>query len=615
MSNQLGNISDNLNRLTSTAGGGKTISYYPNGNINVKSDVGTYQYGTAPHAVSSITLAPDSQAGTIDEIENTSYNRVSKLTLNSTTIKELHFTYNPDNQRNKMQYFEGVTPKKTTYYAGSYEKVVHNGSAIEEYDYIYTPEGLSAIVKQAGGTTTMYYVNTDYLGSIRTITKADKTVQTRYTYDAWGVQTTTFGTGITTRGYTGHEHIAEFGLINMNARMYDPVLGRFLEIDPYVANNTYSQDFNRYSYARNNPFRYTDPTGEHPLLIAAFIGGFINLAMNDHKADNFWQKLGYFAVGAAAGALSFGAGAGISSALAAGPSFIGGALVGGGAGFTSGFTTGLGNGLIQGQNFSDALWGGIQGGVMGGLTGGAIGGVAGGINSVVHGGNFWTGSGATFEQVAQVPSNSNSVTVGEGMEYSNKYAKDFSDAHFGKEIKGLNELYADRVPNGYQRVGDYVQNIKTGDYVDGIARYLGVGKGGTDVYLFKSAFTDPMKLYMTMGHEYVHIGINVYYGKNVIHNKSEAAAYPPDVIVAWPSYKPYARTCGTVAIIDDINYDLTKVDQDGTLTYGIKFSDYGLVYPVTINDVINKDNIPKFVELWEAMSDAGVTAGLGRFSC
>lgn len=34
------------------------------------------------------------------------------------------------------------------------------------------------------------------------------------------------------RGYTGHEHLTQFGLINMNARLYDPALGRFLSPDP-----------------------------------------------------------------------------------------------------------------------------------------------------------------------------------------------------------------------------------------------------------------------------------------------------------------------------------------------------------------------------------------------
>ncbi|MDR1226846.1 MAG: hypothetical protein LBK47_08125 [Prevotellaceae bacterium] len=45
-------------------------------------------------------------------------------------------------------------------------------------------------------------------------------------------------------GFTGHEHLPEFGLINMNARLYDPLLGRFLSPDPYVANAGYLPDFN-----------------------------------------------------------------------------------------------------------------------------------------------------------------------------------------------------------------------------------------------------------------------------------------------------------------------------------------------------------------------------------
>jgi len=64
------------------------------------------------------------------------------------------------------------------------------------------------------------------------------------------------------RGYTGHEHMDMFGLINMNGRMYDPIIGRMLSPNPYVPNGTYTQDFNRYMYARNNPLSYIDPDGE-----------------------------------------------------------------------------------------------------------------------------------------------------------------------------------------------------------------------------------------------------------------------------------------------------------------------------------------------------------------
>ncbi|MDO5666030.1 MAG: polymorphic toxin type 23 domain-containing protein, partial [Bacteroidia bacterium] len=77
------------------------------------------------------------------------------------------------------------------------------------------------------------------------------------------------------RGYTGHEHLPWFGLVNMNARLYDPVLGRFLNPDPYVQMPDFTQNFNRYSYVLNNPLKYTDPTGEKmwPWLLGEVLTG------------------------------------------------------------------------------------------------------------------------------------------------------------------------------------------------------------------------------------------------------------------------------------------------------------------------------------------------------
>lgn len=63
------------------------------------------------------------------------------------------------------------------------------------------------------------------------------------------------------RGYTGHEHLTWFGLINMNARLYDPVLGRFLSPDPFVQMPDFTQNFNRNSYCLNNPLVYVDENG------------------------------------------------------------------------------------------------------------------------------------------------------------------------------------------------------------------------------------------------------------------------------------------------------------------------------------------------------------------
>ncbi|HEU0225598.1 MAG TPA: RHS repeat-associated core domain-containing protein, partial [Steroidobacteraceae bacterium] len=66
--------------------------------------------------------------------------------------------------------------------------------------------------------------------------------------------------GITRRGFTGHEHLDAVGLIHMNGRVYEPVAGRFLSVDP-IRIRGLPQDSNPYSYGWNNPIRIVDPSG------------------------------------------------------------------------------------------------------------------------------------------------------------------------------------------------------------------------------------------------------------------------------------------------------------------------------------------------------------------
>lgn len=90
-----------------------------------------------------------------------------------------------------------------------------------------------------------------------------------YSYGAWGRRrnhTNWDYSGATvptfiTRGYTSHEHIEEVGLINMNGRVYDPLIGLFLSPDPFVQYTGEALNYNRYSYVMNNPLKYTDPSG------------------------------------------------------------------------------------------------------------------------------------------------------------------------------------------------------------------------------------------------------------------------------------------------------------------------------------------------------------------
>jgi RHS repeat-associated protein len=73
----------------------------------------------------------------------------------------------------------------------------------------------------------------------------------------------------TLRGFTGHEMLDDVGLVHMNARIYDPQLGRFLQADSEVENDA-TQGLNRYSCCLNNPLSLTDPTGYRSKALGIF---------------------------------------------------------------------------------------------------------------------------------------------------------------------------------------------------------------------------------------------------------------------------------------------------------------------------------------------------------
>lgn len=162
----------------------------------------------------------------------------------------------------------------------------------------------------------------DHLGSVAVITDEMGSVVERLAYDAWGKRRHPNGaddptgsiTSQTTKGFTGHEHIASVGLINMNARIYDPQLGRFMAADPMVENLYLSQILNRYSYVGNNPLSFTDPTGNSFLSdlwkqdwFRQIVAFFVSNAINDPEivgipglADSTTRAV---VAGAAAGAI------------------------------------------------------------------------------------------------------------------------------------------------------------------------------------------------------------------------------------------------------------------------------------------------------------------------
>jgi len=273
--------------------------------------------------------------------------------------------------------------------------------SIHVHDFTDSPHDI--LVNNWGTSLTMYYVHKDYLGSISAITDATGNLVESLSYDPWGrrrkaTDWTDYNV-IFDRGFTGHEHLPQFGLINMNGRVYDPFLARFLSPDPFVQAPNYTQNFNRYSYAFNNPLKYTDPD------------------MNWNNVDNFWQGLGYFGIGAGAGALAAGIGAGFGTLVAGSGSFgfmsasgltaagvIPGAAAGSTAGFTSGLVTGTGNSLMQGEKLKQSVGNGLKSGAWGFTIGGVTGGLFGGYQAHRLGNNILTGNpvGGRFGNIPEL---------------------------------------------------------------------------------------------------------------------------------------------------------------------------------------------------------------------
>jgi RHS repeat-associated protein len=307
-------VYDALNRLkTSTVAGqaAKGTDYDEVGSIVLKSGVGMYGYNTAgagsvrPHAVSWIT-------GTVAGITNPTLqyddngNLVSGLgrayvwtsfdmpvsidkQVSGSAVERTAFLYGAehDRVRQTVSPVSGGTvgaPTTTIWYGGAIEKEIDtaaNTTTIRTYmlgalGFIEEKISGTALAATVSGTRNVMYQLTDHLGSVIAVVDQSQTVLQRMSYDPWGRRRNADGSDDTGpqwgslknnedhRGYTGHESLDRLGLVHMNARLYDPLLGRHTSADPTVPDPGNAQAFNRYSYVLNNALAFTDPTGLDP---------------------------------------------------------------------------------------------------------------------------------------------------------------------------------------------------------------------------------------------------------------------------------------------------------------------------------------------------------------
>lgn len=317
---------DNLDRLQKINGPfAKNKNYDSYGRTTSDTRIGSYLYqsGSKRYQLKEINLNPTGvntyRNTATQKITYNAYKKPVEVFVNSGG--RVSFEYGPMRNRVQAWYGGSQSNKSQRRYHKLYSsiipaEIVHDKQQ-NRYKYVFFKGGdaytapVARIEKITGGSSdggATYHLQRDYLGSILNITKqngsgtsASGVLEERRQFGAWGTVdrfwsrtagTTMNHSSILDRGYTGHEHFFEVGLIHMNGRMYDSQLGRFMSPDNYIQNPYSTQNYNRYSYVLNNPLMYNDPSGEtyeDPTegggdeIPGSVIGGAIATAINSGR--------------------------------------------------------------------------------------------------------------------------------------------------------------------------------------------------------------------------------------------------------------------------------------------------------------------------------------------
>ncbi len=277
---------DNRDRLTDHYRGQaqvEHIDYTPDGSGNIESLAGLGSYAYNP--VSNRPAHMPSSAGNINLLFD------SRDTGNVTTrlagaSSAQTFTHDATGQTTRIgingvpnavelkYHTSGERASKTSggrrvRYSGDYERETTSVAADTEHRYrIYTPFGPMGEIVRGNDDTELSrtYWHKDLLGSPEVLSSGGGVLH-RQKFSAFGLsnnptwESSNPAVRRVRRGYTGHEHDPETGLVNMGARLYDNVTARFMTPDPTVQVPSWTQSWNRFSYAWNSPHNWVDPTG------------------------------------------------------------------------------------------------------------------------------------------------------------------------------------------------------------------------------------------------------------------------------------------------------------------------------------------------------------------
>jgi RHS repeat-associated protein len=176
---------------------------------------------------------------------------------NGSAISLTQFVYDGDGSRVLQLLPDG----SQTAYASALEVTITGTQRITK---TYYSAGSQLIAMRQFTTPTssvLYFLHSDHLGSTSLTTDQNGNALTRQLYDAWGNVRYVSGPMPTDIGFTGQRLDNSTGLMYYRARYYAQGLGRFISADTIVPDGRNPQSLNRFSYTRNNPLKYIDPTG------------------------------------------------------------------------------------------------------------------------------------------------------------------------------------------------------------------------------------------------------------------------------------------------------------------------------------------------------------------
>ncbi len=396
---------DNLNRLTgvtATKSGASlagTHTYDALGNMtktwdNYWRNIKYGENSLPPHKVSSVSYTSSAISGR-PAVTFDSYRMPTHIEQGDYAYD---IEYRPDHRRCRTKSYKSGKVTCRKYYLTNYEKEVYASGVNREIHYLYGGNGLAGIYVRTDGKDTLFAAVTDRQNSLTAVMDVATGKVEKFSYKPWGMRRNpaNWSENVVTdyparfsRGYCMHEHLPQFGLINMGGRVFHERTNQFLSADPYRQAPESWLNCNRFGYCMNNPVMYSDPDGEIliPILIAAAISAGVNVGIKAyngqlHSAGDVAKALGW-------GALAGGVGGfiGVTAApILAGGGFFAGFVTGTVCAFESTLIQSLGNHLSFGDPMiSNAAL------AFNSLIGGLTCGIGNGIMAKIGGRNFWSG--------------------------------------------------------------------------------------------------------------------------------------------------------------------------------------------------------------------------------